>query len=319
MDQFSSSVESVECPSRLEDSPATTLERLLGLLRSARPWQWTKNLACLAGLIFSGRLLERSAIVGAALAVLGFCLASSAIYLLNDLCDRPLDRQNPLKRQRPIASGLVPTPWALVGALGLLVAALGASLALPPTCTGVLIAYIGLSVAYSLRLKHAVLLDVLCIALGFVLRVLYGVYAVQVKPTPWIVLCMFFLALFLGFAKRRGELSLGDDDGDRAQRPVLLKYRLNLLDLLLGMTATMAILTYTLYTVTGRQGNATLVVTVPLVVYGIIRYLLLVVVHGHGEAPDRQLITDRINLAIVVLWASLCVVIIYSQINIFES
>jgi 4-hydroxybenzoate polyprenyltransferase len=281
MNPAPSDVEPTEGPFPVADSTVTTLKRFRGLVRSARPWQWTKNLACLAGLIFSGRLLEGSAIVEAALAVFGFSLASSAIYLLNDLCDRPLDRTNPSKRDRPIASGLVPTSWALVGALGLLVIALGSSVALSPTCTGVLITYIALSVCYSLGLKHAVLLDVLCIALGFVLRVLYGVYAVQVKPTPWIVLCMFFLALFLGFAKRRGELRQGTND-TRAQRPVLLKYHLNLLDLLLGMTATMAILTYALYTVTGRQGNATLIVTVPLVVYGIIRYLLLVVVIDLG-------------------------------------
>ncbi|MEO6810483.1 MAG: UbiA prenyltransferase family protein [Isosphaeraceae bacterium] len=320
MNPAPSDVEPAERPFPLTDSTVTTLQRLRGLVKSARLWQWTKNLACLAGLIFSGRLLEGSAIAEAALAVLGFCLASSAIYLLNDLCDRPLDRRNLLKRHRPIASGLVPTSWALVGALGLLIAALGSSLALPLTCTSVLIAYIALSVAYSLRLKHTVLLDVLCIALGFVLRVLYGVYAVQATPTPWIVLCMFFLALFLGFAKRRGELNLGDVNNDvQAQRPVLLKYHLNLLDLLLGMTATMAILTYTIYTVTGHQGNATLVVTVPLVVYGIIRYLLLVVVHGHGGAPDRQLVVDRVNLAIVALWVGLCIVIIYFKVHIFEN
>jgi hypothetical protein len=154
------------------------------------------------------------------------------------------------------------------------------------------------------------------IAVGFVLRVLYGVYAIEVKPSSWIVLCMFFLALFLGFAKRRGELHImGEDEPHR--RPVLGKYRVNYLDILLAMTATMAILCYALYTVTGRHGNATLVVTVPLVTYGITRYMLLVMVHGAGDAPERILLSDRVLIGIVAVWVLACVVILYNDFSIF--
>ena len=294
------------------------VERFTGLVRAGRPSQWVKNFACLAGVIFSGKLFDRHALFQAFLAFTGYCLAASAVYLLNDVIDRPLDRNNPQKRKRPIASGLVSVSWALVSALVLSLLALATGVALNPICVAILLVYLAMNVAYTFKLKHAVLLDVGVIAFGFVLRVLYGVYAVEVKPTSWIVLCMFFLALFLGFSKRRGEMhEMGDDEANR--RPVLAKYNKSFLDMILVMTATMSILCYALYTVTGYQGNATLVITVPLVTYGIIRYMLLVMVHGAGVAPDRLLVTDPVLLGTAGLWVALCVVIIYTKIQIFLS
>ena len=293
------------------------LDRLRGLARAARPRQWIKNFACFAGVIFSGQLFIPRADLRALLAFAGFSMAASAVYLLNDVCDRALDRLNPSKRVRPVASGLVPVNWALGASLGMAVAALGLGLALSPLCAAITAGYLAMNVAYSLRLKHAVLLDVAIIAFGFVLRVLHGVYAVEVKPTSWVVLCMFFLALFLGFAKRRGEIhKMGDDEPFR--RPVLAKYRTSFLDTLLSMTATMAILCYSLYTVTGHQGNATLVVTVPLVTYGVTRYMLLVMVHGEGEAPEKLLTSDPQLIVTAALWVVLCVAIIYSRVHIFS-
>ena len=260
--------------------------------------------------------LTPSAIGHSILAFAGFCLAASAVYLLNDVVDRRLDRLNPSKRDRPIASGLVPVTWALAASALLAAGACGLTLRLAPICSMTLAIYLVTNVAYSLRLKHTVLLDVLIIAFGFVLRVLHGVYAIEVKPTSWIVLCMFFLALFLGFAKRRGEMHLmGDEEPFR--RPVLSKYRIGYLDLLLGMTATLAILCYALYTVTGHRGNASLVVTVPLVTYGVARYLLLVTVDGEGEAPEKLLVTDRILLGTGALWVASCVLVIYTKIQLF--
>lgn len=187
---------------------------------------------------------------------------------------------------------------------------------LPKVCAGVVGAYLLMNIAYSVRLKHVVLLDVGVIAFGFVLRVLLGVYAVGVRPTSWIVLCMFFLALFLGFAKRRGEMG-GEGSGSH-RRPVLAAYRVEFLDLLLVMTATTSVICYALYTVTGYQDNATLVVTVPLVTYGIVRYLLLVTVLGQGESPERLLVTDRVLQGTVALWVALCVLILYSNVRLFE-
>jgi 4-hydroxybenzoate polyprenyltransferase len=299
----------------LTTAPPSVIPRLVGLLRAARPGQWVKNLACFAGLIFSGQLFYTHAVVQALLAFMGFCLAASAVYLLNDVVDRRLDCDNPSKKMRPIASGLVPPSWALLTSLQLTIAAIGSSLFLSSLCTGLIVVYLLTNVAYSIRFKHTVLLDVVLIALGFVLRVLYGVYAVGVKPTSWIVLCMFFLALFLGFAKRRGELNLADGR-EPFNRPVLRKYRIGFLDTLLAMSATMAILCYSIYTVTGRQGNATLVVTVPLVVYGVTRYMLQVMVYDEGEAPERLLVSDPMLLGITALWAVLCIAIIYSKIHI---
>ena len=288
---------------------------MVGLVASARPRQWVKNLACFAGVIFSGRLVELGAVGAAVVAFVGFCLASSAVYLINDVCDRKADAENPKKRTRPIAAGRVSVQWAIVGAAGLAGVAFGVSLVLPVACRVLLGLYLAMGVAYSVRLKHAVLLDVIVIAIGFVMRVLFGVFAVRVAPTPWIVLCMFFLALFLGFAKRRSELGQVDA-GHR--RPVLRKYRTDLLDMLLAMTATMSITCYSLYTIAGRPENATLVVTVPLVVYGVYRYLMLVVMYDVGDAPDRDLFDDRLLIATGILWVVLCVVIIYFNIDIIH-
>ena len=300
-------------------SLSTIRQRLLGVVIAGRPGQWIKNLTCFAGLIFAGLLFDERAWIRALVAFGGFCLASSSVYMLNDICDRALDRVNPLKRKRPIASGVLPVSWAAAGSLVLVIVALVSAWLLSPLCAGLMAAYLLTNVAYSIRLKHAVLLDVGLIAFGFVLRVLYGVYAVEVKPTSWIVLCMFFLALFLGFAKRRGEMHRMRDDETSFRRPVLARYRTSLLDMLLAMTATMSILCYALYTVTRHPDNASLVVTVPLVTYGITRYMLLVMVEGHGEAPEKLLVSDRLLIATAVVWLALCVVILYSKINLFTT
>jgi 4-hydroxybenzoate polyprenyltransferase len=297
---------------------STVVFRLAMLGRAARPSQWIKNFACFAGVIFSGRLFEAHAALASMIAFGAFSLGASAVYLFNDVVDRSRDRLNPIKRHRPIASGAVPVSWALALSAFLALAACGISAALPPFCLPILALYLLINLAYSLRLKHAVLLDVGLIAIGFVLRVLMGVYAVQVQPTAWIMLCMFFLALFLGFAKRRGEKRLQAND-EMSRRPVLTKYQVGYLDALLGMTATMAVLCYTLYTVTGRQGDATLVITVPLVTYGVVRYMLLVMVEGGGESPDKILVSDRLLLGTILLWTLLCVIVIYSKVQLFAA
>ena len=304
-----------------ESEPSTArvawARRAVGLVVAARPRQWVKNLACFAGLIFSGHLFDAAAIGGACWSFFGFCLASSSVYLVNDVCDRRSDAANPKKRSRPIAAGVVPVSWAIAGAVVLAGAAVGSSLVLSPGCRVVLAAYLAMSYAYSIRLKNSVLIDVFLISLGFVMRIVYGVLAVGVAPSPWILLCMFFLAVFLGFAKRRSELNQLDGVGS-SRRPVLEKYRTDLLDLLLAMSATMAILCYALYTLVGRPDHQALVVTVPLVVYGVCRYLLLVVVHDAGDVPDENLLADRMLMASVVLWVVLCVAILYFNLNFIQ-
>ena len=292
------------------------LRNLIHLAQAARPRQWIKNLACFAGLVFSGRLFDATAIGHSILAFAGFCLAASAVYLLNDVVDRRLDRLNPSKRDRPIASGLVPVTWALAASALLATAACGLTLKLAPICSMTLAVYLVTNVAYSLRLKHTVLLDVLVIAFGFVLRVLHGVYAIEVKPTSWIVLCMFFLALFLGFAKRRGEMHLmGEEEPFR--RPVLSKYRIGYLDLLLGMTATLADALLRALHGHGPSRQRHTGGDRALVTYGVVRYLLLVTVEGEGEAPEKLLVTDRILLGTAALWVACCVLVIYTKIQLF--
>jgi 4-hydroxybenzoate polyprenyltransferase len=295
---------------------APPLRTAAALVYELRPQQWIKNLACLAGLIFSCQLFDAGALGRSLLGLFAFCLASSAVYILNDVVDRDRDRNNPRTAGRPLASGELPVGVALV-ALGLLLAG-AAHIAgrLGWACLAVLALYGALNLLYSLHLKQAAIADVMCIALGFVLRVVFGVYAVGVRPTAWIVLCMFFLALFLGFAKRRAELMTHLDRPAEA-RPVLRQYSRAFLDIVLAISATTTILCYALFTV-ASQRNPTLIVTVVPVVYCVTRYLLHVLVHGRGEAPDAVLLSDRHIWAGVFCWLSLCVGILYSDVRLFD-
>jgi 4-hydroxybenzoate polyprenyltransferase len=289
---------------------------VFGLVRVMRPRQWVKNTACLAGLIFSGQLFSRPAEVAALAATVMFCAAASAVYVLNDLCDRHSDRLNPRKAHRPIAAGLLPVWLALVGGLVALAASGLTAWRLGPACAGVLALYLGMNLAYSLWLKHAVLADVMVIALGFVFRVLAGVYAVQVRPTAWIVLCIFFLALLLGLAKRRAELAILKERA-ASHRAVLANYSLPYLDALLAMMAAMTVVCYAVYTVESPHHNATLIATIPPVVYGIARYLLLVMVRG-GESPEEMLTRDKGLIVAMVVWVGACVLILYGQLHLFD-
>jgi 4-hydroxybenzoate polyprenyltransferase len=288
------------------------LRMLCALAVELRPHQWGKNLACFAGLIFSMQLFDAVAIGQSLIAFVAFCLASSAVYVFNDLLDRERDRAQPRTAHRPITSGELPV-WAAIAALALLIALAGATAwHLGFACLYTVAAYGVLNVVYSMRLKHAVIADVMCIALGFVLRVVFGVYAVGVRPTSWVVLCMFFLALFLGFGKRRAELSAGGSD----TRPVLRKYRAGFLDTLLAVSAALAILCYALFTV---QRNPTLVITVLPVVYCVTRYLAHVMINGRGDSPDALLMSDWRMWIGVACWLALCVGILYSDVRLFTN
>lgn len=298
------------------DRPSRGIEIAGALIRVMRPRQWIKNAACLAGLIFSGQLLHRSADLAAIGATLMFCMASSAVYVLNDYCDRKSDRLNPRKAHRPIASGVLPIGIALAGCLlALTLSSLLATL-LGRECQVILVLYIAMNLVYSFRLKHAVLADVLVIALGFVFRVLAGVYAIHTLPTAWIVLCIFFLALLLGLAKRRAELATLKDHA-ASHRPVLDKYSLPYLDAMLAVMAAMTVVCYAVYTVESQHRQPTLIVTILPVVYGIGRYLLLVMVRG-GEAAEEMLTRDRGLITAVLVWVSLCVLILYGNLQLFQ-
>lgn len=283
--------------------------------RLMRPHQWTKNAFCLAGLIFSGRFTDPPSIRAAILYFALFCGASSSMYILNDIIDAKRDLQHPKKRFRPIPAGHVSIPQA-----GLLALALGVMTVISGVAVGrggliCLAAFIALQVAYSFRLKHEPLLDVACIALGFVLRLLGGVFVVNEQPTTWITLCTFFLALFLGFSKRRAEL--GELANDNQQRPVLSRYTLASLDSFVNSVATLAIMCYALFTVTSGR-NPSLIITVPIVVYAILYYKMLVLTRVGAQEPDRILLYDRRIQFAILLWLIVYLCVLHADIHIFR-
>ncbi len=282
-----------------------------------RPRQMTKNVFCFAGLIFSGRLLEPGAIPGACLAFAAFCLSSSAVYIFNDCIDRERDRIHVRKRHRPIASGAVAMPAALVLASLLTIGAVAlAALASMGTLICLLL-YLVNNVAYSLALKHMALVDVISIAIGFVLRLLAGVYAIDDLPTTWITLCTFFLTVFLGFCKRRAELGGIVPESENEQRPVLTQYTLQFLDYLVNSSAVMTVMCYALFTTTAHK-NASLVVTVPVVFFAVMHYKRIVMLLQDGEEPERVVLRDiRLQLSILV-WFGLYIAITLGNWKLFR-
>lgn len=267
-------------------------------LEALRPHQWVKNLLVLAPLLFTKRVGETSAWGQALLAFACFCGAASAIYLLNDLRDREEDKRHPKKRLRPIPSGRLPVP----AAWGLFVAMLGATAAL----AAVLdreghwfmlwpASYLVLNIAYSFGLKRLVIVDCMCIALGFQLRVQAGAAAIAVEASHWLLLCTFFFALFLAFCKRYEELGRQVEASGQT-RATMSDYSVAFLNMLIGPLAALSILSYALYTVSpetvARHGTDRLLYTVPIVTYGVFRYLFLVYRRSEGGDPASLLFRD---------------------------
>ena len=287
------------------------------LLISLRPGQWAKNLLVFAGLLFGLRLFDVEA-VGRALAAFGiFCLLSGVVYLINDIADRHTDRQHPLKARRPIASGALPVPAALTSAIVLAAAALAGAFALGPRFFVVAVSYLALLALYSGALKHIVIIDVLTIAIGFVLRAVAGAVAVNVDISHWLLVCTILLALFISLAKRRHELVLLAD-GAASYRPILDEYTPYLLDQMIAVVTASTLIAYVFYTIspeTEQKFNTHwLGLTVPFPLYGIFRYLYLVHQREGGGSPADLLLTDRPLLVCVTLWALSVVLIIYHPI-----
>ena len=284
------------------------------LVRLVRPRQWVKNAVVFAALVFAGRLRDPEAVILATVTFLAFCLCSSAVYVLNDLRDVEEDRAHPVKRRRPLAAGLVSPRAAVIEGVVLVLAAFALAALLPPRALVVVGAYLALNLAYTLGLKQMPIVDVLSIALGFVLRVQAGIEAIGSPQSAWILLTMFFVALCLASGKRRSELAqLAGHEGRRA---VLGTYSLGFLDLLLGLSATTALMCYALYAVT-VQRDETFILTVLPVTFGILRYLLLVVTRDRGEDPDELLTRDRPLAVAIVVWAALSVAVLYFHLRLF--
>lgn len=283
------------------------------LLISLRPKQWVKNLFVFAALVFDGQLTNTPALVRTTLGFLLFCGASSAIYLINDLRDLEEDRAHPTKRNRPLPSGRLPIQIAWVAAVLLGGTAIVGAFLLEPQFGWIVLAYVLLFVAYSFRLKHVPILDVFVIAAGFVLRVGGGVALITVERfSPWLYMCTTLLALYLGFGKRRAEISMLAESAGQHRR-VLDGYTLQLLDYLIVIVSGATIMAYSLYTFSAENlpGNHLMMLTVPFVMYGIFRYLWLIQVEDSGGAPDEMILTDRPLQATVILWALAAVGILY--------
>jgi 4-hydroxybenzoate polyprenyltransferase len=287
---------------------------LTPLVRSLRPSQWAKNLFVLAPLVFGNRLGDAAAVARALLALLAFCCAASAVYLINDLRDREEDRRHPLKRLRPLAAGTLSVSVAVAAALLLVAAAAALAWWLGGGFSRVLAAYLLLNLLYTLWFKHMVILDVMCIALLFVLRVLAGAEATSVQVSSWLLLCTTFLALFLGFSKRRHELTLlaGAASG---QRPVLDHYSPAFLDQMINVVTASSVVSYAMYAVApetvAKFHTQGLIYTIPLVLFGIFRYLYLMYQRDDLRNPTEAILRDLPFLLNIALWGLAVVWIVY--------
>jgi 4-hydroxybenzoate polyprenyltransferase len=279
--------------------------RSWSLVRLARPTHWIKNAFVLAPLLFTFRSASRESAIRALLATGAFCLVSSAAYALNDLADRERDRRDPERRSRPLASGVVQPPGAVALAVGLCLAASALCLLLPPLAAGAIGAYLLLQVAYTLYLKRLVILDVMAIAAGFILRIVAGAEALPVALSPWMIHTSFFLSLFLGFSKRRHEIGAA---AGRRRRAVLGQYSIGVLDLMTAISAGLTVVMYAMYLMQPagslRPPPASLIWTLPLVTYGILRYLFLVLRRDRGGDVADLLLGDRPMQVDIVLWVA---------------
>jgi len=288
-------------------------EMLKALIRAMRPRQWTKNAFIFAALIFDEQLTQRDPLLRTIAGFILLCLISSAVYLLNDIADVEADRQHPTKRNRPIAAGLLSIPVAVVFAIALAVFSMAASFALEPSFGWIIALYFVLNLFYSFWLKHAPIIDVLIIAAGFVLRVAAGVVLIEVaRFSPWLYVVTTFLALIIGFGKRRAEIILLAE-GANAHRKVLDGYTIGLLDQLIVIVSASTIMAYSLYTFSALNlpSNNLMMLTIPFVIYGVFRYIYLIHMENAGGAPEELILTDRPLLATLVLWGLLAALILY--------
>lgn len=302
------------------------------LLKTTRPRQWLKNTAIFAALIFSGLLFQKGYFSAVFLTFLLYCGLSSAVYIINDIIDAPQDQKHPFKRKRPIASGDLPVPIAGYVAVVLLFIVLIFGWNLSPALFMIFIAYLGLNFLYSNVLKRIPILDVMSIALGFILRVYAGAVVVNLHMNVWFLLTVTSVALFLAVGKRQSERTLLNAmaGGLKGHRITLSSYTQRLLDIYTSMFATTTWLTYALYafqfqfeklegpvpTFFARVpktfiAQKWLMLTVPLVIYGVMRYLQLVYEKNEGESPERVLLSDKPILAAVLVWGIMVLMIIY--------
>ena len=284
------------------------------VIKAMRPVQWVKNVFVLAPLVFAERLQEVDLLLRASMAFMAFCFAASAIYLVNDLRDREDDRRHPLKKNRPIASGALSVKGAIIAATVLALTALGLSTALGWVFAVLLGTYLAINFAYSNGLKRVVILDVMAVSSGYVIRVMAGAAAISVDVSQWLLLCTTFLALFLIFSKRRHELILLADSA-AGHRSVLSHYSPAFLDQMINVVTASTVVSYSLYCVDAstveRFGSDRLIFTLPMVLYGIFRYLFLIYQQPEERNPTEALLSDWPFVVNVVIWGLVVLWVVY--------
>ncbi|MCB8943844.1 MAG: decaprenyl-phosphate phosphoribosyltransferase [Ardenticatenaceae bacterium] len=283
------------------------------LLKSMRPRQWPKNVFVFVGLFFDGQVTNVTSLLNTVLAFVLLCFMSSAVYLMNDLADIESDRQHPTKRFRPLPAGELQEGVARGTAVLLAVGSLVAGFFLSTGFGFILLAYLGTQIAYTFWLKHVVLLDVSIVAAGFILRIAAGVTIIEVERfSPWLYIFGGFLALFLVVGKRRHELVLLGEDA-KHHRAILQEYNLDLIDRMMGIITTGAVVSYSLYTFLseGLPENHAMMLTIPFVLYAIFRYLYLIHVRNEGGAPEEIVLRDRPFQVAILLYGIVAFVALY--------
>ena len=274
-------------------------------VRLIRIKHWVKDVFVFAPLIFSLNFYKPIYIGRTLIMVAAFCLAASSVYVFNDVADRERDRLHPKKKDRPIASGAVTVRSALILSAVLFLASVAVCAILGLPSVLIVLAYIAMNVAYSLLLKKQTFIDVMVIATGFLLRVVAGAIAINVELSSWMLLTTFFLSLFLGFGKRRKEVT----EGSNRHRAVFQDYTVELLNSLIIISASLTIITYSLYVVTSKAmidlGRDKFIATIPFVVFGVFRYMFLIYRHNNGGDPAEVLLKDKVLLIDIALWVCL--------------
>ena len=310
-----------------------TENKIYHLIRAMRPRQWIKNLFIFAPLIFSGELFNTEYLNKSFLAFFYFCAVASSIYILNDIIDLEKDRKHPIKKNRPIASGKISVNLATVFSLILLIIFVPSSFVFVGTYFGVILStYIVLQILYNLKLKDLIIIDALTITIGFILRVYAGALAISISVSSWLILAVIGLSLLLSFGKRRAERTLLEAQGISKEqtRKILRHYPDNLLDSMISMSATFAIITYSLF---AFQASPTqigefsyllpvtlasakwLMLTIPIVIYGVARYLYVIYEKKEGESPDRILLKDKPLFFTALIWGFFVILLMNSYEN----
>ncbi len=287
---------------------------LIPILKLLRPKQWVKNTFIFFPIIFSGQIAEQALWGKTLLTFIGFCCAASSMYIFNDFLDLRKDQFHPKKANRPLAKLNIPTPMLALIILGFMFIGIYLCQQVNPAVLMTAIGYLTINLIYNLGIKQMVILDVIFIALGFQVRIWAGAFAVDVIPSEWLQLCVFLLALFLGFNKRRHELENLKETAS-LHRKVLGDYSIQLLDQLILISATLAIVFYGLYTISPeilmRMGNHRMVYSLIFVIYGLFRYLFLVHVKKIGDDPGEILLQDKPLMINIFLWIAYLVVLLY--------